>query len=131
MRRIEGHFGLLHTTESLLGRPQVHNDVLVVPFRQVYPMKGHPITDTTLEHFSGRMIFEGVSSSVRTVWDYIPNSPTPGAVRTPRQESDGPFPDSAACDVHEFAFEGILDSPEAWVDWIVRARRFVLEVDET
>jgi len=127
MRRIEGYFHLLHTTESLLGAPEVHGDDLIVPVKQLYPLRGHPLTEVSSEHFCGRMIFRHVVSSSRTVRDLGPQSNL-SSDRPPTCEADGPFLTEDGPNISEFAFEGIREYPPAWVDWIVRAESFCLEV---
>jgi len=46
----------------------------------------------------------------------------------PREENDGRFP-AVLGEVRDFAFEGFRESPEVWVDWLVRARSVAIEVD--
>ena len=91
-------------------------------------MKDHPLADRTPE-FSGpcRLVFEGVVRSRRVIQEYK-GDPKKGEFKKSRKEEDGPFPGSEET-VRSYDVEGVLSSPEAWVDWNIWARDFRLDIE--
>jgi hypothetical protein len=92
-------------------------------------MKGHPARTAPGENLvyvpRCHFVFDQVSSSVRTLSPYIGN-PKLGKFAERYAEQDGPF--SQKNNAQEYAFEGVLEDPYAWIDWIVRAGSFTLEI---
>lgn len=92
-------------------------------------MKGHPARPATGENLvyvpRCHFIFERVASSLRRLTPYVGN-PRLGKFGPAYEEQDGPF--SQKPDVRDYAFEGRLEDPLAWVDWVIRAGSFALEV---
>jgi len=130
MTPIADHFDDLHFVESNLGKPQIAGDCLRIPVKGLFPLAGHPLVTQTPRLVSGILRFEGVVSSTRTLIEYVGDPKNPSGFKDRRQEQDGPFPASDATDIREFLFAGYGESPPAWIEhWVVRARRFVLEVD--
>jgi hypothetical protein len=129
MQIISEYFDLLFTTDCRYSRPKVAGDTLRICVKNLGLMKGHPArTDPGANlvyvprcHF----VFDQVSSSVRTLSPYIGN-PKLGKFAERYAEQDGPF--SQKNSAQEYAFEGVLEDPYAWIDWIVRAESFKLEL---
>ncbi len=130
MKIFHGYFKDLHFTESKLWQPMINANLMVVEVTQLYPLEGHPLCKFTNGPVAGKLIFNDVSQSERTIIEYKGDSHAPTSFKEKRKESDGPFNlDPFRPDMIEFGFEGFLENPPAWVDdWIVKARSFALEV---
>ena len=133
MQQIYDHFEGLFIEDAIFGRPTVEGDRLLVPAQGLVVQWNHPLRAQTQKPVNGTMIFEGVVSSTRTVTDYIGDPLQPTGFRTPRQESDGPFAPPAAPvpagEIKKFKLEGAFASPPAEVDWLIKAKRFMLQVE--
>jgi hypothetical protein len=92
-------------------------------------MKGHPLRPSSSEALvwvpSSHFVFEQVASSIRTVMPYI-GDPRLGKFGEQYTETDGPFRNGI--DGREYGFEGRLDDSNAFVDWVIRAASFTLEI---
>jgi hypothetical protein len=129
MQVIRENFNFLFTTDGRYSRPKIIGDTVRICVKELGLMKGHPArTDPGRNlvyiprcHF----VFDQVSSSVRTLSPYIGN-PKLGTFAKGYREQDGPF--SQNNDAKEYAFEGVLEEPLAWIDWVVRAGSFALEI---
>lgn len=132
MDQVPDHFDEIHFTESRIGTPVVGRDCLRIPVKGLFLMRGHPLLSHTPGPIDGTMIFEGVARSVRTVVEYLGDPRHPSEFKEPRQEQDGPFSSETADGCQDFEFEGLWESPPAWIDkWTVRARRFFFRPDGT
>jgi hypothetical protein len=131
MRQIPDHFDEIHFTESRIGVPKVVGDSLLIPASGLLLMSGHPLLSQTDGPVSGIMVFKGVETSTRTIIEYIGDPKNPRGFKEPRQEHDGPFLATTADECREFEFEGLLESPPAWIDnWVVLANRFILQLND-
>ena|SRR6266478_2587349 len=129
MQVIPEHFHLLFTTDCRYSRPKIVGDTLRICVKELGLMKGHPARTAPGENLiylqRCHFVFEQVSSSLRRVTPYI-GEPRFGKFGQPYEERDGPFSQKAS--VREYAFEGRLEEPLAFVDWVVRAGSFALEI---
>lgn len=87
-------------------------------------LEGHPLLSEGDGPYAGWLVFEGVSSSSRTVTEYIGGPKAPGGYLEPYFQEDGPYPAQSG-DQNVYTFEGLQIDPLAWIDnWIVRAASF-------
>ena len=131
MKRVPGHFEFLFTTDCRYSRPKITGDVLRICVKELGLMKGHPARAAVGENLvyvpRCHFIFEQVALSSRRLTPYVGN-PRLGKFGLPYEEHDGPFIQKP--DARQYAFEGRLEDPLAWVDWVVRARSFSLEISD-
>ena len=129
MQTISEHFELLFTTDCRYSRPSIAGDALQIYVKNLGLMKGHPARTspgTELVYIpSCHFIFDQVSFSVRTLSPYI-SDPKFGKFGPRHVERDGPF--TQGVNAKEYAFEGVLEDPCAWMDWVIRAGGFTLEI---
>ncbi len=122
-------FNKLFFTESILGDPVLVDDALTVRASGVFPLGGYPVTSRE-GSLSGNMIFKGVVSSSRTVTEYIGDPRNPEGFKEPYKVIDI-IRNSEGLTIHEYAFEGGSENPEAWIDnWVVLAESFEFQLDE-
>ena len=104
-------------------------DTITICVRDLGLMEGHPLrpesSASLIKVPRCHFIFERVSGSCRTLTPYV-GDPKQGKFGETVREIDGPFPHRAFA--REYAFEGRFDQPLAWVDWVVKAEAFLLEV---
>ncbi|MEI8196000.1 MAG: hypothetical protein WCI73_08840 [Phycisphaerae bacterium] len=133
MQQIYDHYDGLFTEDAILDKPTVEGNRLLIPAKGLVIQWNHPLRAQTQEPVNGLLIFEGVVSSTRTVTGYIGDPQHPTGFKTPLQESDGPFAAPAtpvpASEIQKFKLEGSFDSPPAEVDWQIKAKRFMLQVE--
>lgn len=136
MQQIYDHYDGLFTEDAILGTPQVEGDRLLIPAKGLVIQWNHPLRAQTQKPIIGTLIFEGVVSSTRTVTGYIGDPQQPTGFKTPRQETDGPFAPPAppatpvpASEIRKFKLEAAFDHPPAEVEWVIKARRFMLQVE--
>jgi hypothetical protein len=123
---VEGWFDELHFTESFLGEPAWNAGRMVVAVRQLYLCGSHPMADERTPR-SGRLTFGGVARSTRTVHEYA-GDPHDGIFRPAFMlEESGPGGDGDHLD--DYRFGGVREDPPAWLEWMIRAGSFTLEID--
>lgn len=113
-------FRNIYFVDCNIGIARVDGQQLVVPIRNAIPLFNHPPLVSS-KGFYGRMVFSGVTKSVRLVAEFIGEPKTSDDFRPQYKIVDmdaGPVSD----DLDTFAFEGVSDDPRAWVDWTVTAR---------
>jgi hypothetical protein len=129
MQVIQENFNLLFTSDCRYSRPKIAGDTLRICVKELGLMKGHPARTAPGANLvyipRCHFVFDGVSSSVRTLSPYI-GDPKLGKFGRQYDEHDGPF--SQRPDAREYAFEGRLEDPYAQVDWVIKARSFTLEI---
>lgn len=125
---IHEHFDQLFTTDCLYGRPQIDGNTIRIRVNDLGLMKGHPLRPigaANLVYLSScYFVFERVTSSQRKLTPYV-GDPKAGRFGAEHVEHDGPF--SPAEGGQEYAFEGRIEDPLAYVDWCVVAGSFCLE----
>jgi len=129
MQVFSENFDLLFTTDCRYSRPKIAGDTLRICVKDLGLMDGHPARTAPAANLvyvpRCHFIFNRVSYSVRTLSPYI-GDPKLGKFAQQYTEQDGPF--SQKNNSQEYAFEGVLEDPAAWIDWIVRAGSFTLEI---
>lgn len=129
MQLIREHFNFLFTTDCRYSQPTIAGDTLRICVAELGLLKGHPLkpeASGTIAYIPRcNFVFDQVSASVRTLSPYI-GDPKLGNFGRPYVEEDGPF--SQRPGGREYAFEGVFEEPRAWIDWMVKAGSFALEI---
>src|SRR5262249_53769497 len=121
-------FESLFFTEATFGSPTIIGSTMTVPVEGVLPLRGYsPAKENRM--MSGRMVFEGVERSRRTVVEYIGDPRHPDGFKEPYVVEDA-FDSKIEGVTYEYAFEGVQEKPRAWVDWVISAKRFEFIIDE-
>ncbi len=128
MISVPEHFEFLFTTDCHYSRPKVDRQTIIICVRGLGLMKGHPLRTESSEglvpvprcHF----VFEGVTSSTRRLTPYL--DAKLGVFGESYLETD--ITSSGKPKGHEYVFEGRLDEPNAFVDWVIYASSFKLEI---
>jgi hypothetical protein len=128
MQIIKGYFDKLHFTECRLGVPQRISKKLIIPVRNLLPLKGHPLSDGNIKMISGKLIFIDASKSVRRIIEYIGDPQSPDGFKDEYSIEDL-YEIRAAGQGALYLIEGISDQPLAWTDWEIVAKGFELLVD--
>jgi hypothetical protein len=115
------HLNEIYTTDSSIGSHYIEENDLFFPIRHVMPMLHHPYRGKEF-FLSGLFVFREVYSSFGDIHEYIGDPKKPEgfqsyAVNNIYREIDDSL-------VIEYGFEGVSDSPPAWVDWTIKARAF-------
>lgn len=128
---VSGYFEKLFSTDCQVSDPITGQSRLVVSVSGLGVIAGHPLYEKVghgaIRYFrAANLIFDGVEESTRELTDVSGTAPDVKFSK-PYIVKDGPFARSlrAAC---VFQFEGVHATSGAWVDWIVRANSFALEV---
>jgi hypothetical protein len=127
---VEGYFDRLFLTDSTFGEPQIVGQRLAIPFRGLGLMPGHPLNTTNQVSYlpQGRLVFDRVRSSQRTISEYL-RSPSENAFKPERTViTDGPFPPVTE-PLRRFELEGVSERPPGWIaEWTIEAALFQLEI---
>lgn len=129
LKTFSENFENIFFTESKFGELDLVGNVLRIPVSGLFVLMKHPLILSGDGPYEGWLVFEGVSSSSRTVTEYIGGPMAPGGFAEPYHKEEGPFP-AALETQNEYAFEGRQLKPFAWIDnWVVKAKsfRFVLK----
>jgi hypothetical protein len=128
MRIFPANFDKLFFTESCFGAAAIDGNVLQVPVKDLFALKGHPLLIDGDGPYAGLLVFRGVTHSYRKVVEYVGDTRAPQGFKTAYGIEDGPFPQGDGKSV--FKFEGLQLEPRAWIDWDIHADTFELQVDK-
>ncbi|MFD1840614.1 hypothetical protein [Paracidovorax cattleyae] len=127
MQRVIGYFDELHFAESNLGTPIFEVGSMKIPVTGLLTLRGHPLNDGTFRPLTGKLVFIGVTKSVRKLTEYIGDPKQPQGFKDERIVAD--LDVQAQPEGKRFLLEGILQEPVAWVDWEVVAAGFEFHAD--
>jgi hypothetical protein len=123
----KGDFDKIDFFDCYLGEPSRTGDVVLVPVRHILLLPGHPLNQAnsamTIEKCA--LHFSGVRGWERRLRLYL-GDPRDGRFGDERIEREGPLPTDH--DVRSFYFEGMSESPPAFVSWHVEAGDCAIEV---
>ena len=127
------HFRKLFFVDADLGQPNISDGTLRICVRNLGITEGHPLYRKPLQSGeyilyvpSAHLTFFGVLSSRRTMSEYI-GDPRLGKFKPISEVEDGPFASHSRA-VDTFNFEGVMDSPKAWVEWTIKSVSVELDV---
>ncbi|WP_282297180.1 hypothetical protein [Stenotrophomonas sp. PS02289] len=126
-----GFFDLLYFAESTIGDWGFEDRTLTVEVQGVFLFGNHPLNAEGHGPHAGWFVFEGVTSSKRTLIECIGDPVKPDGFKAPREEVDDidyGLP-GLPKESREYGFEGYLTVPLGWVDWVVVAGSFKFVVD--
>lgn len=127
MANVSEYFEEIHLGDSRLSEPKIDGSTLIVCARNVVLTRRHPAFvagKNTIN--SAHLIFEGVRSSKREVYEYTGDSLN-ASFHPPRTIDDGPFPEGNLV-ARRFLLEGVLEKPFGWVRWTIEATTFHLDI---
>jgi hypothetical protein len=130
MGAFDDDFELIYFTDCRLGKPIVSGDNLEVSVWNIGLMPDHTMNDSDRLVFldRARLLFLGVKRSERNIRRYA-GDPELG-VFLPSYTVVDIDRDNMISEVKTYNLEGILEEPEAWVDWTIEARAVVLELPD-
>lgn len=128
MSTFDNDFELIYFTDSFLGEPTIFGDTLEVFVRNIGLLPNHTMNQENQMFFveQAKLKFNGVRYSQRTIHRYAGNPKT-----------DGFLPSYIVTDVERkevnyeikvFELEGVLEQPQAWVDWLIEANSVTLQL---
>ena len=120
------NFGRLHFTEATFGAITLDGDVLRIEVRGLPLLGDHPLATEDLGVVAGDLVFKGVSRSRRTISEYIGDPKAPDGFKPRRELVD--VDRARVSGQQEYVFEGVQTTPVAWVDWVIVANQFELQV---
>lgn len=129
MRIIPDNFDKLFFTESVLGAPAINGNALSIPVTGLFPLKGYPLPEKIGIPLAGLLVFHGVTSSRRKLTEYIGNPQKPDGFKGEYEVIDISSNVDLSGKYQTFLFEGLMESPVAWVDWDVIAESFEFHLE--
>lgn len=103
----------------------------MVTVQGIFLLGNHPLNGEGHGPHAGWFVFEGVTSSKRTLIECIGDPVKPDGFKAPREELDDidyGLP-GLPTESLEYGFEGYLSHPLGWVDWVVIAGSFKFVLD--
>ena len=119
-------FDFLHFTECLIHGFSVEENSICLDISNVYLLNEHPQFVAGQSSLKGKLCFEKVLSSKRGITEYIRDSS--GNVSYKDEYIVEDVLPNKNIGKNEYFIEGILESPEAWLDWRIVADTFYFEV---
>lgn len=124
MKKHYGHFKDLDLVDACIGNPNIEGVTITIPVTtDLLILDRHPLGEGRGFYADGfTLVFEGVTRSVRDIYDYDENGNFVGEKRI---VEDGPFPPAKApVNQHDMIF--VTDDRKQNIDWIINAETFYL-----
>lgn len=126
---IQEHFELLNFADSTFGAARINDTSISVHVSGVQAHKEYPLA-LQRRPLSGTLNFSQVISSRRCLIEYIGDPKNPAGFKEPYEITDMISDVNLRWAVHEYALEGYLLEPSAWIEsWIIMAGHFEFVID--
>ena len=121
------YFDEIHFTECDLSIKLISQDEIVIDIDNLEISETHPLFASVGNKIKkSRLKFYDICSSEREIFEYKRDRYT-NDFKGKRVEKDVEE-QSFKSGVNTYYIEGILDEPEAWIEWTIAAHRFDLEI---
>ncbi|MEM6737958.1 MAG: hypothetical protein AAF620_18005 [Bacteroidota bacterium] len=121
------YFDEIHFTECDLSIRLISKDEIVIDIDNLEISKTHPLFASVGNKIKKSLLkFYDICSSEREIFEYKKDRYT-NDFKEKRVEKDVEE-QSFKSGANTYYIEGILDEPEAWVEWTIKANRFDLEI---
>lgn len=129
-KTVVGHFNDLHMTECTILGHEIKENIITIIAKNIFVTKDHPLNKNSHGPYSGKLVFNDVSSSSRIIIEYIGDPHKPDGHKEPYTICDNIIPHQSNDKQQNHFVEGVLNNPSSWISWDIKASSFMLIVDQ-